>query len=341
VTGALQSSGSLLSGVRAQETAVATIRRALAKGRVHHAYLFEGPAGVGKEKVAFGLAQALVCERREDTATKDEACGECSACVRAVPREGHARPVHPDVIVLERGLYDGATIGRKTDETQDISIHQIRTLVLARAAFPPHEGRAKVFIIRRAEELNTSAANALLKTLEEPGRGTHFILLSAAPDMLLPTIRSRTQRVRFANLPDEVVESLLAAGGVEAARAREIAALAGGSMETALGLADPDASDQRDRFVTHAIAALAAPDLGLGLELAEEAKKYKDALPSRLLALAGRLAADARAATDSNDRRADVAAARYRLALEAAQQLDGNAQAQLVVEAMIVRMRSA
>jgi DNA polymerase-3 subunit delta' len=337
----MTSSVSLLSEVRAQVTAVASIRRALGKGRVHHAYLFEGAAGVGKEKVAFGLAQALVCERREDTAAKDDACGECSACTRAVPREGLGRPVHPDIVVLERGLYDGTAIGRKTDETQDISIHQVRTLVLARAAFPPHEGHAKVFIIRRAEELNASAANALLKTLEEPGRGTHFILLSSQPDTLLPTIRSRTQRVRFANLPDDVVESLLTADGVEPARAKEIAALASGSMETALELADPDASDQRDRFVTHAIAALAAPDLGLGLELAEDAKKHKDALPARLLALAGRLAVDARASAGATDRRADVAATRYRLALEAAQQLDGNASAQLVVEAMIVKMRSA
>ena len=72
-----------------------------------------------------------------------------------------------------------------------------------------------MFIVRRAEELSLAAANALLKTLEEPGPRTHFILLSAVADSLLPTIRSRTQRVRFGPLPDDVVTELLAAQGVE------------------------------------------------------------------------------------------------------------------------------
>src|SRR5579863_9374767 len=96
----------LLSTVRAQPTAIETLRRALASGRVHHAYLFDGPEGVGKERAAFGLAQALVCERRpEGTA---DACGACKACLRAVPKSADSAPIHPDVVVLERGLYDPA-----------------------------------------------------------------------------------------------------------------------------------------------------------------------------------------------------------------------------------------
>ena len=234
---------SLLSTVKAQPTAVETLRRALAAGRVHHAYLFDGPDGVGKERTAFGLAQALVCERRAEGAS--EACGECRACARAVPRQGDSRPLHPDIVVLERGLYDPATIGRKSPETQDISIDQVRTLVLARAAFAPLEGRAKVFIVRRAEELSISAANALLKTLEEPGARTHFMLLSATADALLPTIRSRTQRVRFGALPDPVVSELLVATGMDRSLADETARLSGGSMATALALGDPEASARR------------------------------------------------------------------------------------------------
>src|ERR1700722_14298198 len=180
--------GALLSTVRAQPTAVDTLRRALAGERVHHAYLFDGPEGVGKERTALGLAQALVCERRSPGSA--DACGQCRACARAIPRPGEGRPLHPDVVVLERGLYDPVTIGRRTPETQDLSIDQVRVLVLARAAFPPLEGRAKVFIVRRAEELSSAAANALLKTLEEPGPRTHFVLLSSVADSLLPTIRS-------------------------------------------------------------------------------------------------------------------------------------------------------
>jgi DNA polymerase-3 subunit delta' len=329
-----------LDTVRAQDTAVATLRRALAAGRVHHAYLFDGPAGVGKERTAFGLAQALVCERRPEG--ESAACGECRACARAVPREGEARPVHPDVVVLERGLYDPAALGRRTPETQDISIDQVRTLVLARAAFAPHEGRAKVFIVRRAEELSTSAANALLKTLEEPGARTHFILLSAMAEALLPTIRSRAQRVRFGALPDAIVEELLAARGVDRAQASAIAPLAGGSMTTATALADPDASAQREEFVSRALEAIDATDAEQAFALAEDAKKGdKGALAVQIGALASALAAQARAAASGRDSRADVAAARNALALLAIEHLDANASAQLAMESMLLRMRSA
>jgi DNA polymerase III subunit delta' len=328
----------LLSTVRAQPTAVDTLRRAVAADRVHHAYLFEGPSGVGKELAALGLAQALVCERRAPGAA--DACGVCRACVRAVPRPGEGRPLHPDVVVLERGLYDPATIGQRSPETQHISIQQVRTLVLARAAFPPHEGRAKVFIVRRAEELSAQAANALLKTLEEPGPRTHFVLLSALADSLLPTIRSRTQRVRFGALPDDVVAALLGAQGVE--NAAPIAALAGGSMTTAVLLGDPEASARRDEFVSRAMAALTTRDLGAALELAEEAKKVgKEGSMAQLEALAAALGAQARAASRSADRTADVAAARHALALAAVEQLEANASTQLALEAMLIKMRSA
>ena len=329
----------LLETVKAQATAVETLRRALATGRVHHAYLFDGPEGVGKERTAFGLAQALVCERR--TEGQAEACGTCSACTRAVPREPGSTPLHPDVVVLERGLYDPATLGRKSPETQELSIDQVRTLVLTRSAFGPHEGRAKVFIVRRAEEMSIAASNALLKTLEEPGARTHFVLLSATPDALLPTIRSRTQRVRFGALPDAVVTELLVGRGVEAGRAKEIAVLAGGSMATGATLADPEASSRREDFVSRAMAALTAPTSGPALDLATDAKQAdKIALAAYIEAFAAALAAEARSSASTADRRADRAAARHALALAAIQQLDANASNQLAMESMLLRMRS-
>jgi DNA polymerase-3 subunit delta' len=332
---------SLLSSLLAQDTALATLRRALERDRVHHAYLFDGPEGVGRELAAFGLAQALVCEHRGVDLPKGDACGACRACVRAVPKEDTRRPLHPDVIVLERGLYEPGAIGRRTQETQDISIDQVRTLVLARAAFAPHEGRAKVFIVRRAEELSTSAANALLKTLEEPNDRTHFILLSSQPDTLLSTIRSRTQRVRFAALPDAVVTKLLTARGSDAFRAAEIARLSAGSMRSALELADEDASSAREAFVKQALDAIVAPTLGPALDLAEEAKKEKGELGMKLAALASALALVACKTATNAGREADAAVARYQLALGALRQLDGNASAQLVVESLLIRMRSA
>ncbi len=329
----------LLSTVLAQPTAVATLRRALATGRVHHAFLFDGPDGVGKELAAFGFAQALVCERRAPG--QDSACGECSACSRARIRPEERRPTHPDIAVLERGLYEPAQIGRRTPETQDISIDQVRTLVLARAAFAPHEGRAKVFVVRRAEELSLSAANALLKTLEEPGRGTYFVLISSQPDALLPTIRSRTLRIRFASLPEDVILRLLVQEGVAEARARAAATMAQGSIELARALADPAVSEERDAFVARAARALEASDLGPALELAEESKKAKSGLDTRLAAFALHLAEDGRGAAPGDGRRAEIAAARHRLAIGAIRQLESNASAQLVVESMFVKMRGA
>ena len=175
----------MFSQILGQEPALQTLTRALDTAHVHHAYRFEGPAGVGKELAAFALAQALVCE-----VGGARACGKCSACQRAVriSEEEPRVPVHPDVVLLQRGLYRGRI---SANEATGISIEQVRRMVLERIGYRPHEGRARVFIVRDADELTVSAANALLKTLEEPGPSTHFVLLTSRPNRLLDTIRSR------------------------------------------------------------------------------------------------------------------------------------------------------
>ncbi len=327
----------LLSTLLAQDTARTTLERALARGKVHHAYLFDGPEGVGKERAALGLAQALVCERRGEGGAA--ACGACSACQRVVVRKGEARPVHPDVVILERGLYAPEQIGRRSPETQDLSIDQVRTLVLARAAFPPHEGRARVFIVRRAEELSQGAANALLKTLEEPPARTHFVLLSSRAGSLLPTIQSRTLRVRFGPLPEAVVLRLLVESGVPEAAATPVSRLARGSMAEAATLADPEATAAREAFVDKTIESLGTRGLAKALEVADDAKKTKDDLEVHLAAVAERLGELAR--REALDGRDGVAQAeQFRLVLTALRQLGGNAAAQLTVESMLIRMRS-
>jgi len=330
---------SLLSTLEAQPAATETIRRALRTGRVHHAYLFDGPDGVGKELAAFGLAQALVCEKRGDRG--DEACGACSACLRARVDEETRRPKHPDIVVLERGLYEPAQLGRRTPETQDLSIDQVRTLVLSHAAYAPHEGRARVFIVRRAEELSIAAANALLKTLEEPNARTHFILVTAQPDTLLPTIRSRTQRVRFGALPEQVVATIVERGGIPAETARKVAALAEGSVEAALSLADESESAERDEFVRQTLAAIVAPTLGAAFDLAERAKRDKATLRVHLLAFGAHLAHEVKRGLlgDAKDVPARWAEGHAHV-LEALRDLDSNASPQLVVETLVLRLRA-
>ena len=323
----------LLDQVLAQATGVDTLQRALASGRVHHALLIDGPTGIGKTLAAFGFAQALVCERRE--VGNAHACGLCSACMRAVPRGDRNLTAHPDVLVIARNAYDAAVIGRRTPEAQEISIDQIRTIALSRVAFAPHEGRARIFLIRDAEELSTAAANALLKTLEEPPRGTYFILVTSQPGMLLPTIRSRAQRIRFGFLPDAVVAEIAIGKGFDPTLAHRLAPLAGGSAEALIALADPETARLLDAFVDRAIDAIDAPHLGPALELAIEAKGAKGAVEGNLVALAARLASEGRALGP----RAMRAAARHQLVVAAVAEIGRNASTQLAVEAMFIKLR--
>src|SRR5437868_7077122 len=138
------------SAVLGQEPAIKTLEQALRAGKVHHAYRFEGPAGVGKGLAALALARALLCE-----APTPLACEECSACKRAaaLSAEEPYLPAHPDLLIVERGLYRNVI---QASEASGISIEQVRRIVLSRIGFPPHEGRAVVCIVRGAEELTTS-----------------------------------------------------------------------------------------------------------------------------------------------------------------------------------------
>jgi DNA polymerase III subunit delta' len=173
---------STLSQIRGQPRALAILRQAMAMDRVAHAYLFCGPAGCGKHTTGLALAAALNCER-----TPGEGCGTCGPC------EKIAAGIHPDVRTLER---QGAS--------QTIPIETIRTQVIPVLAMRPHEGRARMFLIEEASALQGASANALLKTLEEPPPRTHFVLSTTSPQQLLPTIRSRCQRINFAALATDL-----------------------------------------------------------------------------------------------------------------------------------------
>jgi DNA polymerase-3 subunit delta' len=329
--------GSGFEGILGQDVALATLERALRSRKVHHAYRFEGPDGVGKERAALAVARALVCSAGEPLG-----CGRCSACDRAARLSAGppSVPLHPDVVLLGRGLYPPETIGLKSPEKTGISVAQVRAVVLARAALPPHEGRARVFVVRAAHELGVEAANALLKTLEEPVPGTCFILLTSRPDQLLSTIRSRTMPVRFAPLGDALLDGILEREGVLSAETRAAAIeLAGGSASLALSLADPEASGARDAFVAAMLAAIEAPGLGAAAETGERAGEDRDVLRERLRALAARLARDARAHAADSPGRALVAARRHALVGEAIARLERNASSNLTVIDLVRRMK--
>ena len=148
-----------------------------------HAYLFSGPPGAPLLDAAIALAMALACQRHPGAGEGCDGDPEtmCGACAKI------AAGIHPDVVTLVR---EGAA--------QIVPIESVRNQVIARLGFPPHEGEIRVFIVEEATAIAPPAANALLKTLEEPPSRTMFVLCTTAPEQLLPTIRSRCQRVRFA-----------------------------------------------------------------------------------------------------------------------------------------------
>lgn len=154
---------------------VGLLRRAIERSRVPHAYLFSGPVGAPLVDTAIALAAALNCQR-----TKGDPCGECDACAKIIGG------FHPDVVTLVR---EGAA--------NIVPIESVRNQVIARIGLPPHEADVRVFVVEEATAMAPPAANALLKTLEEPPARTLFVLCTTAPEQLLPTIRSRCQRMRF------------------------------------------------------------------------------------------------------------------------------------------------
>ena len=192
--------------------------------------MLTGPSGIGKYVVAKAVASTLNC--LEPVLDRDgfpvDACGVCRACDRV------ERDVHVDVLVLE------------PDERASIKIDVIRD-VLERTGFRPFEGRRRVVIIRDADTLEAASQNSLLKSLEEPPPSTVFLLTTAVPGALLPTVRSRCMRLQFGRLTErEVADVLVRDHGVGERDALAAAALADGRIGEALTLGSSDVAVLRE-----------------------------------------------------------------------------------------------
>jgi DNA polymerase-3 subunit delta' len=234
-----------LTEVRGHDRVKLMLSRALERDRVPPALLLAGPAGVGKKTLALAVAQAVLCER----APRAEPCGECRTCRRVAnalqaPRLAEMRQeadrhpeedvwrnfrLHPDLVLAEGWLL--TRTGRPRPEPE-IRVDQIRDLI-GEIAGAPFEARRRVFVIDDAHTMNESAQNALLKSLEEPPPRSHVVLVTASPQGLRQTIRSRCQLLRFGPLPGRVVASLLAEDGHAADEAARLGRLADGSIGAA------------------------------------------------------------------------------------------------------------
>ncbi len=188
-----------------------------------HAYLLAGPEGLGKRDFAREFAAALV--------TPCGGCGECADCERA------RRGAHPDLVVIER-------------EGEFIRIEQVARLI-ADLSLKPFSAERRVWVIIEPERMNVEAANKFLKSLEEPPAHVHFVLVSDAPERVLPTVLSRCQRIDFGPVADhELAEALEAREGLPPQAALALARLARGSIGRARRLAEDARGDgRRDRYL--------------------------------------------------------------------------------------------
>ena len=213
-------------GVIGHDWAVRALAHSIAADHVAHAYLLTGAHAIGKTTLARAFAQTLQC------ANANRPCGQCPACKKI------ARDRHPDVQIIE-----GVPVGFKFDEKslpppprvndaerRILKIDQIRAIqhTVSRA---PFEGRWKIIILRRFEEANEEAANAFLKTLEEPPSHTRLVLTARDVNVLLPTIVSRCQVLPLRPLaPNQVESALIARWNVAPEQAHLLARLSGGRL---------------------------------------------------------------------------------------------------------------
>ncbi|MFC1916743.1 ATP-binding protein [Chloroflexota bacterium] len=205
-----------------QNRVVSLLQRSLERGSLAHAYLFIGPAHVGKMTMAVSLAQALNCEAAE------RPCTVCASCQKI------ASGKHADVQII--GLIDDRG-SAESKPRAEISIDRIREIQHS-SNLPPFEGNYRVFIIDEAEQLSTEAANCLLKTLEEPIGSVIFILLATNERLLPATVVSRCQRLELRPVVASEIESTLSTRwSIEPQKAKLVARLSHGCLGWALSAA--------------------------------------------------------------------------------------------------------
>ncbi len=216
--------------------AILLLQRSIETQRISHAYLFSGPRQIGKYTLALQLAKALNCQEA------DRPCGRCRSCRKI------DKGIHPDVqaIYLEEG-------------SKNIGIDAVRKLQEG-VALKPAEGYAKVYIFRDAERLSEPAANALLKTLEEPPRSVVLVLTTADASMLLPTIVSRCQQLELRPVATAEIEQALGERAVPPEQAKLLATLARGRVGWALETASHPARLEKRKELFCRLATLPTAD---------------------------------------------------------------------------------
>ncbi len=228
-------------GILGHDDVVEQFRRSLESGRLASTYLFVGPPGIGKRRFALELAHALLCTESAEAALAP--CGSCQSC------RLFAAGNHPDLDVVgllpdKSELAISQFVGYDPVLKQEGLCHRI--------ALKPFFGGRRVAIVDDADHFNLHSANCLLKTLEEPPPDSLLILIGTSPARQLPTIRSRSQVVRFQPLDEATVARILIDSRLVSDREQALhaAELSEGSVERAVQLADPALWQFRQQLFT-------------------------------------------------------------------------------------------
>lgn len=250
-------------GIYGHEWAVAQLRSNIRADRVAHAYLFTGPPGIGKSLLALRMAQALICERQSG-----DPCLQCRAC-RRIERDNH-----PDVRVAGMATQAAGAKAEEAARQKELKIATIREWQRD-LTLRPYEAKRRVLILHDAERLSEEAANAMLKTLEEPPPYA-TLLLVAHSNELLPTIVSRCRVLRLRPVPTALVAEALRTRGATPERAAELAAWSGGRVGWAISMLADEAAQTARRERLAELIELSIRDVSAGLQWAEQrAKEYR------------------------------------------------------------------
>ncbi len=233
-----------------QPNVIALLGKSLQANTLSHAYLFVGPAHVGKTTLAIDFARAVNCNENKPP------CGTCQSCLRIL--EGK----HSDVEIIGMNQDISNKSQSESAAHSEIGIKEIQELQ-RHASLPPFEGKKKIFIIDGAENLSTEAANSILKILEEPPPNVIWILLSVEENKILPTILSRCQRLELKPFACGEIEKILVSDfNFEETNARLLSRLSGGCIGWALTVS------KDEKFLQQRSEKLAAmaPLLNEGIE---------------------------------------------------------------------------
>jgi DNA polymerase-3 subunit delta' len=235
-----------------QELPITILKNSIKNQRISHAYLFTGQQGAGKELTAAQFAKAVNCKEMQF-----DACEECISCRKFNSWN------HPDIVEI-------------TPDGNYIKIDQIREMK-KEVSYKPYESNWKVYIIKEAEKMNLQAANSLLRILEEPPEYIIIIILASRDDLLLATITSRCQIVKFRPLTvEEITDKLISDFGLNEKIARKRAILAGGSLDKAISFSEEEDVLVRREEILNKVKNLVNLNLVEVFELVQQILDYKE-----------------------------------------------------------------